>query len=221
MKKVNLALIASGSGTDANAIMRSWADNNLPEVDVKLLVSTKDGAGCIEKAIGHGVPSVIIDRKKLGEKQFNLLLEKALEGYKIELVFLVGCIVKIPLIEGIAFYNIHPADITRFGGPGMYGLEPHKQVLLSIQSDIAINQPDIKTEKFHTYVIVHEVNEKYDDGLELTGAAVEIPSGIIEDLVNGDNIESLANRLQAHVLPHEWILLPEAVKLAARELREG
>ena len=47
--RINLALIASGSGTDADSIMAAWEIGCIPEINPPLLISTKKGVGCLEK----------------------------------------------------------------------------------------------------------------------------------------------------------------------------
>jgi len=39
-KGVNLALVASGSGTDADSIMAAWKSGKIPEVEEIILIST-------------------------------------------------------------------------------------------------------------------------------------------------------------------------------------
>ena len=216
-EKIRIALIASGSGTDAYAIMS--AKNYLSEVDIQLLISTKKEAGCLDKAAQCHIPSVVIDRRELGSEPFNRELFKVLRKENIELIFLVGCIVKIPSILDVVIYNIHPANIERFGGRGMYGLEPHKKVLLEIEDQIRRGRKTVE-DKFYTEPTVHEAVQKYDEGQYLLKLQVEIPPEIILGFINKDfGLEEAAGLLQKHVLPYEWMMLPLAVKAAANKLR--
>ena len=59
-KKVNTALIASGSGTDADSIMKAYAAGFISNINLKSLVSTKSGASCPDKAEALGAPTDII-----------------------------------------------------------------------------------------------------------------------------------------------------------------
>ncbi len=216
--KIRVALIASGSGTDAYAIMN--ARNTMPEIDIRLLISTKTGAGCLDKAKECNITSVVIDRRELGSEPFNRELFYVIRQEKIELIFLVGCIVKIPLILGVAIYNIHPANIEKFGGKGMYGLEPHKKVLQDIEDQIRRGRK-LPEDEFYTEPTVHEAVARYDDGQYLLKMQVEIPRQIIEDFMSNNlTLEESAGRLQKHVLPYEWMMLPLAVKAAANKLRQ-
>ncbi|MEI8096838.1 MAG: hypothetical protein WCG73_01890, partial [Candidatus Moraniibacteriota bacterium] len=74
--KVNLMLIASGSGTDADAIMKAWHQGGIPEVGKIILVSTCEGVGCLAKANTLGVPSI------LAEPPSSPLTPKGREMYK-------------------------------------------------------------------------------------------------------------------------------------------
>ena len=104
--RINLVLIASGSGTDAEAIMKAWKSGYLPEVNPPTLISTKRDAGCIEKAETLGLRFLIIDRRDHSDLDgFNRTLRDTLLSDFTDLVFLVGCIVKIFPIPGMDMYN--------------------------------------------------------------------------------------------------------------------
>jgi phosphoribosylglycinamide formyltransferase-1 len=214
--KVNLVLIASGSGTDAAAIIKAYSQGLIPNVKIKLLISTKGGAGCLEKAREFNIRTKVIDRQSLGQKMFEENLKFFLFQESANLVFLVGCIVKMPLIPGIVFKNIHPADTVLAGGKRMYGLEPHKKVLAIIKEQIDTGIAS-KDDVFYTHPTVHNVEEAYDTGQPLLRLSLKIPKIIINSLGNEDS-DTCAAALQAYVLPYEWMLLPLAVKIAAQQM---
>jgi phosphoribosylglycinamide formyltransferase 1 len=121
-KKVNTVLIASGSGTDADSIMKAYAAGSIPNINLVALISTKPGAGCLDKAKALGVPTEVLNRRNYNSiENFNKILGNFLMELKAQLVFLVGCVVKIFPIDGIRMYNIHPADPHQFNGNKMYG----------------------------------------------------------------------------------------------------
>ncbi len=220
MEKVKTALIASGGGTDAYAIMKSYKHGEIPNIDLRLLISTKAEAGCLEKAQKCGIPALTINRQDFTlASVFNRELKYVLTTGEIEMVFLVGCIVKIPAIAGIIFYNIHPANIETCGGKGMYGLEPHKKVLSDI-ADLIQRGRKTLNDKFYTEPTVHGVEDKYDSGQALLRLSVEIPQQIIYDFINNpESCDEAASNLQKHVLPYEWMMLPLAVKIAATQMQ--
>jgi phosphoribosylglycinamide formyltransferase 1 len=218
-QRINLALIASGSGTDANSIMEAWAAGCIPEINPPLLVSTKKGAGCLEKAEKHGVRGYVLDYKeKGGSDLFNKNLQSLLKENLTDLIFLVGCIHKIYPIEGIDIFNIHPADPAKHGGDQMYGLAVHEHVLEEIRDLIYRGKKKI-TDPFYSYATVHEASLDYDGGDMLLRQAVLIPPVVISDYCQGrKDLKTSAKALQDIVLPYEWLLLPAAVRMAARRI---
>lgn len=215
-----MILVASGSGTDARAIMSAWQEGKIPNVDLKCLISTKEGAGCLEKAEELGVPSRSFHYYGRDGYSYSLnkFLREAFLAERAELVFLVGCIAKVELVTGVKFYNIHPASLELAGGKGMYGLEPHKKVLINIQ-DLVGRGRKAANDRFFTFPTVHEVSEVFDSGPELMRVNVEIPPDIITRLIRGtSSLEDCAAELQKHVLPCEWQMLPWAVSLAASKI---
>jgi folate-dependent phosphoribosylglycinamide formyltransferase PurN len=219
-KIVNLGFAASGSGTDVDSVMKAWIQGCLPEINPKLLISTKSGAGCLSKADGYHLSAVTIDRaKSVSSDDFNLRILRRLKDKNIELFFLLGCIHRIIPVDGIDTYNIHPADPGRHGGDRMYGLAVHLHVLEEINDLIYRGRKKI-TDRFYTFPTVHEVTDaKYDAGNILLQQTVEIPKSIVRDYVEGKKDELLvAEELQKHVLPYEWLMLPAAVKMAAQRI---
>jgi phosphoribosylglycinamide formyltransferase 1 len=217
--KINLALIASGSGTDANSIMEAWEAGCIPEINPPLLISTKKGAGCLEKAESHGVRGYLVDYKASpNQDQFNGGLENLLKENFTDLIFLVGCIHKIYPIEGIDIYNIHPADPAKHGGDKMYGLAVHGHVLEEIRDLIYRGKKKI-TDPLYSYATVHEASLDYDGGDMLLRQAVLIPQTIISDYCQGRKDSQIsAKALQDVVLPYEWLMLPAAVRMAATRI---
>lgn len=218
-QKINLALIASGSGTDANSIMEAWEAGCIPEINPPLLISTKKGAGCLEKGERWGLRSQVLDYKESGNlDRFNSGLRSLLKEAHTELVFLVGCIIKIYPIEGMSIYNIHPADPARHGGDKMYGLAVHEHVLEEIKDQIRRGKKNL-IDPFYTYPTVHEVTLDFDGGDLLLRQAVLIPPTIVRAFCDGRKTPSeAAQALQGVVLPYEWLMLPAAVRITARRI---
>lgn len=221
IQKVKTVLIASGGGTDAYAIMKAYSQGYLPNVSIEALISTKEGAGCLEKAEEFGIKTIVIDRKKLGHDiDFNHALSRELRRLQCKLVFLVGCVVHICPEDYCVIYNIHPADIVKFGGKGMYGLKVHERVLENVLDLIVRGKGDVRDNIFYTYPTVHVVTKDYDSGDPLMTVAVQIPFDLLYTLVvyKTIDIKEAAKRLQEHVLPYEWAMLPAAVNIAALKI---
>lgn len=219
--KLNLMLIASGSGTDANAIMAAWRNGQIPEVGNIILVSTRAEAGCLQKAADHGVEALTLVPPYSPMNPEEMLayqaeLTRIVKEHKVDFIFLVGCVVILPLIPGVPMYNIHPADTELHGGDHMYGLEPHLHVLAAIKDEIWRGKKKLSRDTFYTYPTVHIVTEAVDGGPALLRVPVEIPEEIIR--WHGISKVGAAELLQKHVLPFEWEMLPKAVSLAAGEI---
>jgi folate-dependent phosphoribosylglycinamide formyltransferase PurN len=219
--KINLVLIASGSGTDADSIMAAWEAGCIPEINPPILISTKKGAGCLEKARNHGLSNVAKSYKDFsGPDQFNHELAQTLKSTFTDLIFLVGCIHKVYPIEGIDMYNIHPADPARHGGDKMYGLAVHQHVLEEVK-DLIYRGKKTMSDNFYTYPTVHAATLDYDGGDMLLRQAVLIPDNIVKGFYEGKmDPKQSAQALQGVVLPYEWLMLPAAVRMAARRILE-
>jgi folate-dependent phosphoribosylglycinamide formyltransferase PurN len=226
-KGIKLALIASGGGTDANSIMEAWKQGSIPEVNEVVLISTKENAGCISKAEKFGIPTIVedydtvtqnFDSKKAKEVCYLNFMKLLIEMNEFDLVFLVGCIKRMPVLESIPTYNIHPADPFEHGGDQMYGLDVHIHVLNRILDQIRRGWFR-RDEKIYTTPTVHSIYEEYDQGQILMKCYVEIPEQIIKDLFDCDaEMREIADDLQKHVLPYEWLMLPTAVRIAAKQI---
>lgn len=230
MKPVNLMLIASGSGTGAAAIMRAHLCGCIPEIGDIHLVSTKLGAGCLDKATSHGYSAEVVVP---GESPLQAIaarreildrLSRSAEDYEIGLIFLVGCNVVLPYdalfeVWRRPLYNIHPADPVRHGGKGMHDMRVHEHVLNEAIDLIRREKRSLTGGRFYTYPTVHEVTERPDDGPPLLTAAVEIPSALLRGVLDETHdLRAAALKLREIVLPYEWLMLPAAVRMAAMRL---
>ena len=145
----NIALFASGGGSNARKIIEYFKDSSVGYVD--LVLSNKPNAGVLAIAKEHGIPTQVIDRHGFYETEEIL---EVLKEHKIGLVVLAGFLWMVPGYLVRAFprrmLNIHPALLPKFGGKGMYGHHVHEAVK-------ATGEPE-------TGMTVHFVNEHYDDG---------------------------------------------------------
>jgi phosphoribosylglycinamide formyltransferase 1 len=146
----NIAIFASGTGTNARAIIQFFKKN--PEfAKVALIVSNNPLAGVLLIADIEKIPVYIIPKEDLeiGKNTFAVLQQN-----HIDFIVLAGYLKKIPQIlvnnyEG-KMVNIHPALLPKFGGKGMYGDRVHESVIKSGDKESGIT--------------IHLVNSKYDDG---------------------------------------------------------
>jgi phosphoribosylglycinamide formyltransferase-1 len=216
---INAGIVASGGGTDANAVMSAYKIGFMHEVADLRLISTKNGAGCLEKAENNKVKHAVIECKTKQEvPDFNRRLGQYVKGNNIQLIILAGCVWEIYPIEGVLMINIHPADTLKYGGRHMYGLKVHERVLSDIM-DVIYREIKNPEDDFETYVTVHEVGFPIDQGPVIMMAPVRIPNEIIIGLNSGTlSLKEGADKLQKHVLEYEWIFLPAGVRAAARRI---
>ncbi|HVO68386.1 MAG TPA: hypothetical protein VMT12_18065 [Syntrophales bacterium] len=216
---INAGIIASGSGTDANAIMTAFNIGFMPEIADLRLISTKIGAGCLAKADDNMIKNIVIECKSKQEVfDFNLRLDQYIKGNNIKLIVLAGCVWEIYPVEEVLMINIHPADTLKYGGRHMYGLKVHERVLSDIM-DVIYREIKKPEDDFETYVTVHEVGFPIDQGQVIMRAPVKIPNEIIRGLNSGtSSLKEAAEKLQKHVLEYEWIFLPAGVRAAARKI---
>lgn len=127
MKKVNIAIFASGGGTNCENIIRYFKDSD--EVYTALVVSNKAEAPVLGKALKLGVPVQVVTKTELNDEAVMMPL---LQQYAIDFIVLAGFLPLIPdfLIEAYPrrIVNIHPSLLPKFGGKGMWGHHVHEAV---------------------------------------------------------------------------------------------
>ena len=136
MKK-NIAIFASGSGSNAENIIRYFQKND--SVQVSLVLSNKSDAYVLERAHRLGVPSNVFPKEDwiAGDEILAILQE-----YRIDFVVLAGFLVRVPDLLLHAYpdkiINIHPALLPKFGGKGMYGDRVHEAVVAAGEKESGI-----------------------------------------------------------------------------------
>jgi phosphoribosylglycinamide formyltransferase-1 len=186
---VNLAVFASGSGSNLQALLDAEAQGTL-SAHVKLVISNRATAGALERAQRQGREALHVSPGQFDtEAAYVTHLSELLTSRDIGLICLAGYLKKLPAAL-VAQYvghvlNIHPAPLPRFGGAGMYGDRVHQAVLAA---GVA-----------HSGPTVHFVDLEYDTGP--VAAHVSVP------VQKGDTPASLALR----VLDAEHRLYPLVV----------
>lgn len=185
MKKVNLAIFASGSGSNAENIISYFKNND--KVDIKIVISNKPDAYVHERVKKEGVPSLYVKSgdMKDGEKICGIVHE-----YDIDFIVLSGFLLQVPekLINEYPgkIVNIHPALLPKFGGKGMYGSRVHEAVLASGEKKSGIT--------------IHLIDKDIDKGTNV--AQFECP------VLKEDTPETLAARV--HEL--EYMYFPSVIE---------
>lgn len=183
MKRI--AIFASGAGSNAKKIIEYFA--NHAAIQVALVVCNKPGAGVLDIAAGHGVPTLLIEKEQFFRG--NGYVDE-LKRANIDFIILAGFLWKIPTALIQAFpnkiINIHPALLPKYGGKGMYGQFVHEAVLAAGESESGIT--------------IHIVDELYDHGQTIFYASCPV--------LPGDTAATLAQRI--HALEHQHY--PEVIE---------
>ena len=144
-----IAIFASGSGSNAENIIRYFSDKECAKV--VLVLSNRASSGVLIRAQSHNVPTFIFTKNDLNERS---KVHKMLKHYNADMIVLAGFLLKIPLNMIKAYpnsiLNIHPALLPKFGGKGMYGMNVHKAV--------------VENNEQKSGITIHYVNENYDEG---------------------------------------------------------
>lgn len=152
------ALFASGSGSNAENIIRYFENN--PGVEFPLIISNKKDAYVHERAKNLGIPSFSFRKSDFESGEVLELLQQ----YAVDYIILAGFLLKIPenLLKAYPdkIINIHPALLPKFGGKGMYGNHVHEAVVANQEKKSGIT--------------IHYVNENYDEGEIIFQAKCEV-----------------------------------------------
>ena len=164
----NIAIFASGSGTNAENIIRYFADNK--NINVAVVLSNNRKVGVHERVNKLNVPSFVFTRDEFTEG--TPVIDKLAE-YNVNFIVLAGFMNKIsePLLNAFPhkIVNIHPALLPRHGGKGMYGMHVHNAVVAAGDKESGIT--------------IHYIDENYDEGTTIFQAACPVlPTDTPEDV---------------------------------------
>jgi len=157
MKK-NLAIFASGNGSNAEKIWDFFNDHS--ELSFPVLVSSNPEAPVVQKGKIRDLKIYFFPQK--GISLWDLV--KFLKENSIEGLVLSGYLKKIPK-ELIKIFpqkiiNIHPSLLPRYGGKGMYGMHVHDAVVTNKEN--------------YSGITIHLVTENYDEGPPLLQVEINI-----------------------------------------------
>ncbi|MBI5869193.1 MAG: phosphoribosylglycinamide formyltransferase [candidate division Zixibacteria bacterium] len=187
--RLRLAILASGSGTNLQAVLDQIAEGKLA-ADVAVVISNNSDSQALERARKVGIEAVHWSEKKAGSPaQFSSGLLEMLQHHRIDLVVLAGYMKLVPIEVVRAFHgriiNIHPALLPKYGGPGFYGMRVHEAVIAAGEKQSGAT--------------VHFVDAEYDHGSVLMQREVPV--------LPNDTPATLRDRILA--VEHE--LLPAAI----------
>ncbi len=188
VKKLKIGVLASGNGSNLQAIIDRILRGDLP-AEVVCVITNRSDAFALERANNHGITAFYLNHRDFsGRAAYDAALVAALKGEGVELVVLAGFMRIITRVFLDAFpqavMNIHPALLPSF--PGLHA----QQQALDYGAKV-------------TGCTVHFVDEGTDTGPIIAQAAIPI--------LPDDTVETLSQRI--HLQEH--LLYPEAVKLYA------
>lgn len=177
---MNIAIFASGSGTNAENIARYF--ERKAKDAVTLILTNNPQAGVISRARQLQVPIFVFTKEQL---EGGAVLD-ILQRQSIDFIVLAGFLKLVPESLLQAFpkrvVNIHPALLPKYGGKGMFGSKVHEAVK--------------NAEEEETGITIHYVNDRYDEGDIILQVKEKIrPRDTVAD------IEKTVHRLEYNYYP--------------------
>ena len=177
----NIALFASGNGTNVQRIAEYFADK---DVAIRLIVSNKSDAYVLERAKNLNIETLLIDRNSFYQSD---KIVQTLQQLQLDLIVLAGFLWLVPdnLINAFPekIINIHPALLPKYGGKGMFGMHVHEAV--------------VENKEPFSGITIHYVNQHYDEGNIIMQQKCELSPD--------DTPEDVAKKI--HALEYEYFPL--------------
>jgi len=181
-----IGVLLSGRGSNFEALAESVAAGRIPNTEMAVVISNREGAPGIERARARGIETRVIPSKGLEREAYDRQVVAALRIKQVDLVCLAGFMRLLSPYFVAAFpnriLNIHPSLL-----PAFPGLEAQRQAL----------EYGVKW----SGCTVHIVDENLDAGPIVTQAVVPV--------LDDDTLETLADR----ILKEEHRIYSEAVRL--------
>ncbi len=181
-----IALLLSGRGSNFEALAESVTVGRIPNAEIAIVLSNREGAPGIERAKQRGIPTRVIPSKGLERETYDRQVVAVLSEHKVDLICLAGYMRLLSPYFVTAFpnriLNIHPSLL-----PSFPGLESQRQAL-----DYGV--------KF-AGCTVHFVDENLDAGPIILQAVVPVEDADTE------------STLSEKILREEHRIYTEAVKI--------
>ena len=184
----NIAILASGEGTNAERLIRYFEEKE--EIKVSVVIASRATAGVVKRAGRLHVPCRVVTSAGFASGEALLVLRE----YRADFVVLAGFLLRIPddILHAYPqrIVNIHPSLLPKFGGKGMYGIHVHEAVLDAGEKESGIT--------------IQYINERYDEGDYIFQAKCPV--------LPDDTPETLAERV--HQLEYQYY--PEVIESLVR-----
>jgi phosphoribosylglycinamide formyltransferase 1 len=187
-RPLRLGVLASGSGSNLQAILDACAARRIP-AEVAVAICNVPDARALQRARDARVPALALPHQEFARREdYDARLVTELRSRGVELVCLAGFMRIVTPVLLSAFpqrvINIHPSLLPAF--PGMHGVRQ------AFRAGVRVSGCS-----------VHFVDQGTDSGPVLIQAAVPV--------LDGDTEESLA----ARILAQEHRIYPRAIQLIA------
>ncbi len=157
-------------------VLDALAADDLPEIELALVVSDKPSAAILERASDAGFDTLYLNPAGLEREIFDEEVTRAFEEVDVDLILMIGYmrIVSRSFIEDWRgrLLNVHPSLLPAFAG--LMNRRVHEAVLASGVRE--------------TGCTIHQVTEEVDAG--------EIVLQLRCPVLEGDTVESLKDRVQ-------------------------
>ena len=188
---INIAIFASGSGTNAQRIIEYFKDDS--EVNICRIFCNNPSAFVLQRAEKLNIPSLLFSKDDFYAEG---IVADTLQSDRTDWIILAGFLWLIPqfLINRYPdrIVNIHPALLPKYGGKGMYGNRVHKAVIENGEDKSGIT--------------IHFVNQNYDEGQIIFQAKCDVHVK--------DTPQSLALKIHELEYKHFPEVIEELIKMA-------
>jgi phosphoribosylglycinamide formyltransferase 1 len=185
MKK-RIGVLLSGRGSNFEALAESVAARRIPNAEIAIVISNREGAPGIQRAESRGIKTRVIPSKGLEREVYDRQVAAVLDEHKVDLICLAGYMRLLsPYFVGKfpnRILNIHPSLL-----PSFPGLESQRQAL----------EYGVK----FTGCTVHFVDENLDAGPIILQSVVPVKDDDTEESLN------------ARILKEEHRTYSEAVRI--------
>ena len=127
MKK-RIGVLLSGRGSNFQALADSIASSRIPNAEIAIVISNREGAPGIDRAKTRGIATRVIPSKGLERETYDRQVVAALNDHQVDLVCLAGYMRLLSPYFVASFpnriLNIHPSLL-----PSFPGLESQRQAL--------------------------------------------------------------------------------------------
>lgn len=185
MKK-RIGVLLSGRGSNFEALAESVAAGRIPNAEIAIVISNRESAPGIQRAMARSIPTRVIPSKGLEREAYDRQVAAVLDEYKVDLICLAGYMRLLSpyFVEKYPnrILNIHPSLL-----PSFPGLESQRQAL-----EYGVKLAGCS---------VHFVDENLDAGPIILQAAVPVKDDDTEETLSG------------RILKEEHRIYSEAVRI--------